>query len=99
MLTAVLKRIPTLAFEPNFVPGFANRVVARMVSGAAVHFQETAQYFPRAEVTGVPVREAFFEIAGKPTAGAQPTMLVFGGSQGANAINQTTIQCLPELLR
>jgi UDP-N-acetylglucosamine--N-acetylmuramyl-(pentapeptide) pyrophosphoryl-undecaprenol N-acetylglucosamine transferase len=99
MLAAVLKRIPTLAFEPNVVPGFANRVVARMVSAAAVHFEETARYFPHATVTGVPVREAFFKIAGKPTTGGQPTLLVFGGSQGANAINQAMIQCLPELVR
>jgi UDP-N-acetylglucosamine--N-acetylmuramyl-(pentapeptide) pyrophosphoryl-undecaprenol N-acetylglucosamine transferase len=99
MLAAILKRIPTLAFEPNVVPGFANRIVARMVSGAAVHFEETAQYFPRAEVTGVPVREAFFEIAGKATKSDRPTLLVFGGSQGANAINQAMIQCLPELLK
>ncbi len=99
MLAAVLKRIPTLAFEPNVVPGFANRMVARMVSGAAVHFEETARYFPRAEVTGVPVREAFFEIAGKATANDKPTLLVFGGSQGANAINQAMIRCLPELAK
>ncbi len=99
MLAAILKRIPTLAFEPNVVPGFANRIVARMVSGAAVHFDETAQYFPRAEVTGVPVREAFFAIAGKATANDRPTLLVFGGSQGANAINRAMIQCLPELVK
>jgi UDP-N-acetylglucosamine--N-acetylmuramyl-(pentapeptide) pyrophosphoryl-undecaprenol N-acetylglucosamine transferase len=99
MLAAVLKRIPTLAFEPNVVPGFANRMVARMVSGAAVHFEETAQYFSRAQVTGVPVREAFFEIAGKATLNDRPTLLVFGGSQGANAINQAMIQCLPELVK
>ena len=68
MLAAILKGIPTLAFEPNVVPGFANRMVARRVSGAAVHFEETAKYFRNAEVTGVPVREAFFEIAGKTTA-------------------------------
>ena len=99
MLAAVLKGIPTLAFEPNVVPGFANRIVARMVSGAAVHFEETARYFPHAVVTGVPVREAFFEIAGRPTANDKPTLLVFGGSQGANAINQAMIQCLPELVK
>ena len=99
MLAAILKRIPTLAFEPNVVPGFANRIVARMVSGAAVHFEETARYFPRAEVTGVPVREAFFKIAGKATANDTPTLLVFGGSQGANAINRAMIQCLPELVK
>jgi UDP-N-acetylglucosamine--N-acetylmuramyl-(pentapeptide) pyrophosphoryl-undecaprenol N-acetylglucosamine transferase len=97
MLAAVMKHIPTLAFEPNVVPGFANRVVARFVSGAAVHFEETAKYFRHAEVTGVPVRQAFFEIPVKH--GGTPTLLVFGGSQGAHAINEAMIRCLPELQR
>jgi UDP-N-acetylglucosamine--N-acetylmuramyl-(pentapeptide) pyrophosphoryl-undecaprenol N-acetylglucosamine transferase len=102
MLAALVKHIPTLAFEPNVVPGFANRVVARFVSGAAVHFGETAKYFRHAEVTGVPVRQAFFEIAdleiNKKRSGV-PTLLVFGGSQGAHAINEAMIRCLPELQR
>ena len=97
MLAAVVKHIPTLAFEPNVVPGFANRVVAKFVSGAAVHFEETAKYFRHAEVTGVPVRQAFFEIP--PKRGGTPTLLVFGGSQGAHAINEATLRCLPELHR
>ncbi|MGA8622787.1 MAG: undecaprenyldiphospho-muramoylpentapeptide beta-N-acetylglucosaminyltransferase [Candidatus Sulfotelmatobacter sp.] len=97
MLAAVLKHFPTLAFEPNVVPGFANRVVARFVSGAAVHFEATAKYFRHAEVTGVPVRQAFFEIPAKR--GGTPTLLVFGGSQGAHAINEAMIRCLPELQR
>lgn len=96
MLAAVLKRIPTLAFEPNVVPGFANRVVAKMVSAAAVHFEETAKYFRHATVTGVPVRQAFFEIASQPH--PNPTLLVFGGSQGAHAINQVIIDSASELL-
>ncbi len=96
MLAAVLKRIPTLAFEPNVVPGFANRVVAKMVSAAAVHFEETAKYFRHATVTGVPVRQAFFEIASQPH--PNPTLLVFGGSQGAHAINQVVIDSARELL-
>ncbi len=105
MLAAVIKHIPTLAFEPNVVPGFANRVVARFVSGAAVHFEETAKYFRHAEVTGVPVRQAFFEIAPKSPLLAQKTrekwgtLLVFGGSQGAHAINDAMIRCLPVLQR
>jgi UDP-N-acetylglucosamine--N-acetylmuramyl-(pentapeptide) pyrophosphoryl-undecaprenol N-acetylglucosamine transferase len=97
MLSAVLKHIPTLAFEPNVVPGFANRIVGRFVSAAAVHFEETAKYFRHAEVTGVPVRQAFFEIPAKR--GGRPTLLVFGGSQGAHAINEAMIRCLPELRR
>jgi UDP-N-acetylglucosamine--N-acetylmuramyl-(pentapeptide) pyrophosphoryl-undecaprenol N-acetylglucosamine transferase len=101
MLAAVVKHVPTLAFEPNVVPGFANRMVARFVSGAAVHFEETAKYFRHAEVTGVPVRQAFFEIAGLSNTkrGGTPTLLVFGGSQGAHAINEAMIRCLPELRR
>jgi UDP-N-acetylglucosamine--N-acetylmuramyl-(pentapeptide) pyrophosphoryl-undecaprenol N-acetylglucosamine transferase len=97
MLAAILKRIPTLAFEPNVVPGFANRIVARWVSAAAVHFQETAKYFRHAAVTGVPVRQAFFEIANQRAPSATPTLLVFGGSQGARSINQIMIESAPAL--
>src|ERR1700758_4361968 len=97
MLAAVVKHIPTLAFEPNVVPGFANRMVARFVSAAAVHFEETAKYFRHAAVTGVPVRRAFFEIPRRRA--APPTLLVFGGSQGAHAINQAMFRCLHVLRR
>jgi len=96
MAAAILRRIPTIAFEPNVVPGFANRVIARWVSAAAVHFQETCRFFPNCRVTGVPVRSAFFHIPAK-AAGTNPTLLVFGGSQGARAINEAVIASLPGL--
>jgi UDP-N-acetylglucosamine--N-acetylmuramyl-(pentapeptide) pyrophosphoryl-undecaprenol N-acetylglucosamine transferase len=99
MLSAILKHVPTLAFEPNLVPGFANRVVARFVSAAAVHFQQTAERFRNAVVTGVPVRPAFFQIPKKPYIQSSPTLLVFGGSQGARAINQAVVRALPELTK
>jgi UDP-N-acetylglucosamine--N-acetylmuramyl-(pentapeptide) pyrophosphoryl-undecaprenol N-acetylglucosamine transferase len=95
MLAAVLGRTPTLAFEPNVVPGFANRIVAKRVSAAAVHFVETAKYFRNTTVTGVPVRQAFFEMRAK-TAGP-PTLLVFGGSQGAQAINRVLLESVADL--
>jgi UDP-N-acetylglucosamine--N-acetylmuramyl-(pentapeptide) pyrophosphoryl-undecaprenol N-acetylglucosamine transferase len=97
MLAALLRRVPTLVFEPNFVPGFANRLVAPLVSGAAVHFAETGRYFHRCEVTGVPVREAFFQMANKNLETAKPTLLVFGGSQGAHAINQAVMESVSDL--
>jgi UDP-N-acetylglucosamine--N-acetylmuramyl-(pentapeptide) pyrophosphoryl-undecaprenol N-acetylglucosamine transferase len=99
MLAAILKHTPTLAFEPNLVPGFANRIVARFVSAAAVHFEQTAEHFRNAVVTGVPVRPAFFQIPKKRYSPGSPTLLVFGGSQGARAINQAVIRSLPELVR
>jgi len=94
MFGAIRRRIPTLAFEPNVVPGFANRLIARWVSAAAVHFEETCEYFPNCRVTGVPVREAFFEIPPNPLLSRRPTLLVFGGSQGARAINQAMVESL-----
>lgn len=97
MMAAIRKRIPTLAFEPNYVPGFANRAVARFVSAAAVHFEHTGEYFRNPTVTGVPVRPAFFQIPKKPYEPGLPTLLVFGGSQGARAINQAMVRALPAL--
>src|SRR6266853_2844722 len=64
MAAAILGKIPTLAFEPNLVPGFANKIVGHRVSAAAVHFEDTKKYFRNAQVVGVPVRAEFFSIAG-----------------------------------
>jgi UDP-N-acetylglucosamine--N-acetylmuramyl-(pentapeptide) pyrophosphoryl-undecaprenol N-acetylglucosamine transferase len=97
MFAGALSGVPTLAFEPNFVPGFANRLVAPMVSAAAVHFPETGRYFRRFAVTGVPVRKAFFESANRARDTHRPTLLVFGGSQGAHSINHVVIQSLSGL--
>jgi UDP-N-acetylglucosamine--N-acetylmuramyl-(pentapeptide) pyrophosphoryl-undecaprenol N-acetylglucosamine transferase len=75
-------------------------MIARWVSAAAVHFEETCKYFPNCRVTGVPVRSAFFSIPPKSIpskTGATPTLLVFGGSQGARAINQAMIESLAGL--
>ena len=93
MAAAALRRVPMLAFEPNVVPGFANRLVAPFVSAAAVHFEETKKYFRNCRVTGVPVRAEFFQLAARPPA-SLPTILVFGGSQGAHAINRVVCQAL-----
>lgn len=97
MLAAILKHTPRIAFEPNVVPGFANRMVARFVSAAAVQFEETARHFHNPSVTGVPVRPAFFQLPAKPYEPSSPTLLVFGGSQGARAINQAMVRALPQL--
>ncbi|PYP85552.1 MAG: undecaprenyldiphospho-muramoylpentapeptide beta-N-acetylglucosaminyltransferase [Candidatus Angelobacter sp. Gp1-AA117] len=97
MAAAILGGIPTLAFEPNYVPGFANRIVGKRVSAAAVHFEHTRQFFRNARVVGVPVRSEFFTVP--PATDHPPTLLVFGGSQGAHAINQAVTAALPEVLR
>ena len=97
MLAAVLSRVPTLAYEPNAAPGLANRIVGRMVSAAAVNFDEARRFFRNAEVTGVPVRAEFFALPERPV-GAPPRLLVFGGSQGARALNEAVPGVLTDLL-
>jgi UDP-N-acetylglucosamine--N-acetylmuramyl-(pentapeptide) pyrophosphoryl-undecaprenol N-acetylglucosamine transferase len=98
MAAAILGGVPTLAFEANYVPGFANKMVGRWVSAAAVHFEQTKRYFRNAKVVGVPVRPEFFNMS-RPETNHPPTLLVFGGSQGAHAINQAVTEAIPEVLR
>jgi UDP-N-acetylglucosamine--N-acetylmuramyl-(pentapeptide) pyrophosphoryl-undecaprenol N-acetylglucosamine transferase len=98
MLAAGLRGTPSLIFEPNVVPGFANRMVALMANAAAVHFEQTCRWFGQCEVTGVPARQEFFEVPPRRPADA-PTLLLFGGSQGARALNRVLIDSLPALIQ
>jgi len=97
MMAAVLLRVPTLAYEPNAVPGMVNRVLGKHVSGAAVAYEQTAAYFRNAVVTGVPVREAIFEVTPKAT-GAAPRLLITAGSNGARVFNELMPAIVSRLL-
>lgn len=88
MIAAILKKIPTLAFEPNAMPGLVNRWVGKRVSAAAVNFGPAMQYFRNAQVTGIPVRKEFFQLDSvRGEKGSGVNLLVFGGSQGARILN------------
>ena len=89
VLAAVLHSIPLVVMEPNAVPGFTNRHIARWVKRALVNFPETERFFPagRAEVTGRPVREEFFAIPAQSCGGGILTVLITGGSQGSRTLN------------
>ncbi len=97
MVAALLKRAPTLAFEPNAAPGLANRLVGKRVSAAAVSFAPACAYFRNAKVTGIPVRKEFFALTPRPV-GSPPHLLVFGGSQGARVFNTTMPRIAASLL-
>ena len=98
LMTASLMHLPTVLVEPNAVPGFTNRRLARFVDAAAVSFEATLPYFPgKSVVTGNPVRREFFEIEPKPRDPKKVSLLLFGGSQGSRAINDAMIAALPQL--
>jgi UDP-N-acetylglucosamine--N-acetylmuramyl-(pentapeptide) pyrophosphoryl-undecaprenol N-acetylglucosamine transferase len=86
MAAALQLKVPAMAFEPNAMPGLANRLVGKRVQAAAVNFASATKWFQNAEVTGIPVRPEFFKLA-PPPVDAPPHLLVFGGSQGARLFN------------
>jgi UDP-N-acetylglucosamine--N-acetylmuramyl-(pentapeptide) pyrophosphoryl-undecaprenol N-acetylglucosamine transferase len=97
MGAAILRRVPAMAFEPNAVPGMANRLVGKWVQAAAVNFPPAAKWFRNAEVTGIPVRQEFFSLT-PPSNDASPHLLIFGGSQGARIFNTLMPPLAPALL-
>jgi UDP-N-acetylglucosamine--N-acetylmuramyl-(pentapeptide) pyrophosphoryl-undecaprenol N-acetylglucosamine transferase len=98
---ALARGIPTLLLEQNAVPGLTNRLLARFVSAAAVTFESTVSFFGRRGfVTGNPVRPEFFEPdSGEPSpdSAGPARVLIFGGSQGAHAINMAMVEAAPRL--
>jgi len=102
VLVAALRGIPTMLLEQNAVPGLTNRLLARVVRRAAVTFASTARFFgPKAFVSGNPVRPEFLSVEGRrPAPGDAPApahVLVFGGSQGAHAINVAMVEAAAQL--
>jgi UDP-N-acetylglucosamine--N-acetylmuramyl-(pentapeptide) pyrophosphoryl-undecaprenol N-acetylglucosamine transferase len=96
MLAAILNRTPMIVMEPNALPGLVSRKLAGYVRRALVNFEETRKYFPagRTEVTGLPVRQEFFQIPERP-AGGVFQVLITGGSRGSRALNQAARDSWP----
>lgn len=100
VMMAAIRGVPTLLLEQNAVPGLTNRLLAPAVSAAAVTFESTATYFGRrAIVAGNPVRSEFVSDGPAPgvRAAGAPRVLIFGGSQGAHAINVAMVEAAPQL--
>jgi len=86
---AALRGVPTMLMEQNATPGLTNRLLSRLVRTAAVTYEESlATFGSKAFVAGNPVRPEFFAPGSDaPAASGRTRVLVFGGSQGAHAIN------------
>lgn len=88
---ARLLRIKTAVLEQNVMPGLTNRALGRFVDRIYASFDESRAFFPQTRVvlSGNPVRReilaAMDEKEERPS--GRFTILVFGGSQGAKAIN------------
>jgi len=100
---AALRGVPTMLLEQNAVPGLTNRLLARVVTAAAVTYEESLRWFRNGQgfVSGNPVRAQFGRTAPATrdaSGGSRPVrVLVFGGSQGAHAINDAMSAAAPLL--
>jgi len=103
LLIAAMRGYPTMLLEQNALPGLTNRLLARVVRAAAVTFDDALRFFPDTGfVSGNPVRAEFFHTtkeaddrADSPHDAAR--VLIFGGSQGAHAINVAMVEAATRL--
>jgi UDP-N-acetylglucosamine--N-acetylmuramyl-(pentapeptide) pyrophosphoryl-undecaprenol N-acetylglucosamine transferase len=101
ILAAALTGVMRVILEPNAYPGMANRAVGPFAQRVFLSFESAADSFDRAKVrvVGTPIRKAFLEsIHQRQKQSKSLHLLVFGGSQGAKAINTAMIAGLPELM-
>ncbi len=106
LLAAKLLRIPVVIHESDTVPGRVNLWAGKFAARIALSYREAAKYFPAGSTayTGQPVRR---EIALPIASGAReflkieenvPVVLILGGSQGAQKINEVIFEALKSLV-
>lgn len=106
LVAARLYRIPVMIHESDSVPGKVNAWAGKFARRIAVSFPEAMKAFPaeKTALTGNPIRagllggsqdEAFdmFQLES-----GIPTILILGGSQGAQKINDVVIAMLPDII-
>ena len=107
VLAAKLFRIPIIIHESDSTPGRVNKWAGKFATKIAISFPEASKFFPKDHVayTGNPIRKELFTLA---TEGAHeflrletgvPVILILGGSQGSEMINDLIIEALPELVK
>jgi UDP-N-acetylglucosamine--N-acetylmuramyl-(pentapeptide) pyrophosphoryl-undecaprenol N-acetylglucosamine transferase len=110
LFAARLLRIPVVIHESDSNPGRVNAWAGKFAKKIAVAYPEAANYFNkvgkpgRVAFTGMPVRK---EIRDPLSNGARellqleegtPTIVIFGGSQGSQKINDAILDALPDLV-
>lgn len=103
LCAAVLKKIPLVLFESNAVAGKVIRFFSKKADFTGIYFSQAKQDLKgKTYDVDIPVRNLpfFSKEEARARLKLDPhllTILVFGGSQGAQKINQTVFDLLPRL--
>jgi UDP-N-acetylglucosamine--N-acetylmuramyl-(pentapeptide) pyrophosphoryl-undecaprenol N-acetylglucosamine transferase len=104
LLIAALMRTPTAIWEPNAMPGMANRLLARFVDECWVVFDEAKRHLknPHLHLAGMPIRKEIEDAFEKSTERPEEIhesfhVLAFGGSQGARGINTALTEIVNDI--
>ncbi|HSF66488.1 MAG TPA: undecaprenyldiphospho-muramoylpentapeptide beta-N-acetylglucosaminyltransferase [Nitrospiraceae bacterium] len=101
LLAAALTGVTRVILEPNAYPGMANKAVGPFAQRVFLAFESASDSFTRSKVhvVGTPIRKAFLEgIDQNRERSGSLHLLIFGGSQGAKAMNTAMMEGLPELM-
>ena len=101
LLAAALTGVTRVILEPNADPGMANKAVGPFAQRVFLAFESAADSFNQSKVrvVGTPIRKAFLEGTQQSREKSGPFhLLIFGGSQGAKAINAAVMEGLSELM-
>lgn len=99
LLIASLMNIPTAIWEPNAMPGMANRILSKFVDECWVVFEEAKKHLKNQNLkrAGMPVRQEIEDVYAHAPARNQNEssnefhILAFGGSQGARGVNTALV--------
>ena len=108
VFAARILRIPVLIHESDSVPGRVNLWAGHFATKVAVSFAEATVYFPKKNVawTGQPIKTEIEHRSARKEALEYfkleekiPVIVVLGGSQGAELINNIVLDALPILIK
>jgi UDP-N-acetylglucosamine--N-acetylmuramyl-(pentapeptide) pyrophosphoryl-undecaprenol N-acetylglucosamine transferase len=102
------KKVPTLILEQNSYPGVTNRLLGKSVDKVCTAYEGMEKYFPSEKivVTGSPIRENIMQMKVNAEEARKffdlekdrPTLLIFGGSQGARNMNLAVSKMIEKML-
>lgn len=103
LYAAQLLKIPTVIHEQNSVIGVTNKFLKRRVSKVGIAFPAAEHFFKTSKIVGNPRAQQVvsgslksnFDLSDLSLLNDLPTVLVFGGSQGAPKLNKAMVEALP----